>query len=207
MSSTPSHTVDVVGFLVMKAVEAYTANIVKDLDQAYANYREALHNAEPAKARVAYKMVGELGGLAANLVNLMEHSLKRVRPEHIVGQMWSNIDTHLRYHVVQGDEDEEEDMPLHTLLMDILNSVSFRVSGYGSIKVEGEFFPKLPEESDARAYARLSKDLSSNVVAQFRGDVFSERRRALLLRTSREASRERAPSATPDTLQPLAGLA
>jgi hypothetical protein len=206
MSSAPSHTVDVVGFLVMKAVEAYTANIVKDLDQAYANYREALHSAEPVRARAAYKMVGELGGLAANLVNLMEHSLKRVRPEHIVGQMWGNIDTHLRYHVVHGDEDEEEEVPLHTLLMDILNSVSFRVSGYGSIKVEGEFFPKLPEESDARAYARLTKDLSSSVVAQFRGDVFSERRRTLL-RTSRETSRERAAAKAPDTLFPLAGLA
>lgn len=205
MSSAPSHTIDVVGFLVMKSVEAYTANIVKDLDRAYSNYREALHNAEPAKARAAYKMVGELGGLAANLVNLMEHSLKRVRPEFIVGQMWGNIDTHLRYHVVRDDEDEE-DVPLHTLLMDILNSVSFRVSGYGSIKVEGEFFPKLPEESDARAYARLTKDLSSSVVAQFRGDVFSERRRALL-RTSSDAAKERVPAAMPDTLQPLAGMA
>ena len=97
-------------------------------------------------------------------------------PEQVVSQVWGDIDVFLRYHVPEH-HNEDDLPPLHTLLMDILNSVSFRVFGYGHVLLDGEPLPKLPEESDPRAQSRLTKDISSRVLAEFRDDVFATRRR------------------------------
>lgn len=176
MSEAPSHTREQVGLLVLDAVETYTRKVFEDLDRIAADYRAALEASQPARARSSYTMLGEVGGLASNLVNLFEHSLKKVPPEQVVSQVWGDIDVFLRYHV--AEHHHEDDLPpLHTLLMDILNSVSFRVFGYGHVLLDGEPLPRLPEESDARAYSRLTKDVSSRVLADFRDDVFATRRR------------------------------
>jgi hypothetical protein len=176
MSEAPSHTPEQVGLLVLDAVETYTRNVFKDLDQLTSDYRTALESSQPARARSAYTMLGEVGSLASNLVNLLEHSLKKVEPEQVVSQVWGDIDVFLRYHVPEH-HNEDDLPPLHTLLMDILNSVSFRVFGYGHVLLDGEPLPKLPEESDPRAQSRLTKDISSRVLAEFRDDVFATRRR------------------------------
>ena len=186
MSDAPSHTREQVGLLVLDAVQTYTKNVFKDLDRLTAEYRAALEASQPARARSAYTMLGEVGGLASNLVNLFEHSLNKVPTEQVVGQVWGDIDVFLRYHV--PEHHHEDDLPpLHTLLMDILNSVSFRVFGYGHVLLQGEPLPKLPEESDARAYSRLTKDVSRQVLADFRDDVFAARRRVQRLEQKAES--------------------
>ncbi len=197
MSDAPSHTPEQVGQLVLDAVKAYTTNVFKDLDRLTAEYRAALEAAQPSRARAAYRMLGEVGGLANNLVNLSEHSLEKVPTGQVVGQVWGDIDVFLRYHV--PEHHHEDDLPpLHTLLMDILNSVSFRVFGYGHVLLDGEPLPKLPEESDARAYSRLTKDLSSQMLAAFRDDVFSMRRRVQRMeQKAGEGGREQAVPGTP----------
>lgn len=184
MDSKPSHTPAEVGILLLIAVERYTQSVFRDLDETQAEYRRALRESEPVKARKAYRLLGEIGGLASNFINLMEHSLRRVPPEQAVSQIWGDIDVHLRYHAA-GDHGDDEIPPLHTLLMDVLNGISFQVSGFGTVTLEGETFPKLPEESDARAYSRLTRDVSRDVRAQFKDDVFATRRRRFL-----EASQE-----------------
>ncbi len=176
MSDAPSHSREQVGQLVLEALETYTRNVFKDLDRLTADYRAALEASKPARARSAYKMLGEVGGLASNLVNLLEHSLREIPPEEVVGRVWGDIDVFLRYHVA-GEHAEDDLPPLHTLLMDILNSVSFRVFGYGHVLLDGEPLPKLPEESDARAHSRLTRDVSPGMLAAFRDDVFATRRR------------------------------